>query len=159
MCQMDYSSKKDRINSNPYSNCTGENIPQDKKEKIIEMSLQGKTVDAIKEETGISKPTIYALRRNESDKFDLTDWKRKTSNIMSQIVSKGSERLLSEIENIPAGQLPLTLAILTDKIMALQDAPTVVVEHRLKVSHEDINQMIKGGEVIDLPKNPPELDA
>jgi hypothetical protein len=34
--------------------------------------------------------------------------------------------------------------------MALQDAPAVVVEHRLKVSHDDINQMLKG-EIIDLP--------
>jgi hypothetical protein len=69
---------------------------------------------------------------------------------MSQIVSRGSTRLLEEIENIPAGQLPLAIAIMTDKVLALQDAPTVVVEHRLRVSHEDINAMIKG-DVIDLP--------
>jgi hypothetical protein len=156
---MDFSSKPERINSNPYSGCTGENIPQDKKEQIMEMTMQGKPVEAIKEATGISKPTIYALTRNESDKFDLTQWKRQTTNIMSQIVSKGSQRLLDEIDNIPAGQLPLTLAILTDKIMALQDAPTVVVEHRLRVSHDDINQMIKGDKVIDLPPSTPQDGA
>lgn len=39
---------------------------------------------------------------------------------------------------------------MTDKVLALQDAPTVVVEHRLRVSHEDINAMIKG-DIIDLP--------
>lgn len=43
---------------------------------------------------------------------------------------------------------------MTDKVLALQDAPTVVVEHRLRVSHEDINAMIKG-DIIDLP--PPRI--
>lgn len=148
---MDYESKKERINSNPASGCTGASLPAATKAKIMEMTLQGKNAGQIKEETGISKPTIYALQRNEGDKFDLGQWKKTTTSVMSQIVARGSERLLSEIENIPAGQLPLTIAILTDKIMALQDAPTVVVEHRLKVSHEDINQMIRGDKVIDLP--------
>ena len=69
---------------------------------------------------------------------------------MSQIVSRGSTRLLEEIENIPAGQLPLAIAIMTDKVLALQDAPTVIVEHRLRVSHDDINAMLKG-DIIDLP--------
>lgn len=148
---MEYESKKERLNSNPASNCTGASLPDETKKKIMEMTLQGKPVTEIKEATGVSKPTIYALQRNEGDKFDLGQWKKTTTSVMSQIVARGSERLLSEIDNIPAGQLPLTIAILTDKIMALQDAPTVVVEHRLKVSHDDINQMIRGDRVIDLP--------
>ena len=148
---MDYESKKERLNSNPASGCTGASLPDETKKKIMDMTLQGKPVTEIKEATGVSRPTIYALQRNEGDKFDLGQWKKATTSVMSQIVARGSERLLSEIDNIPAGQLPLTIAILTDKIMALQDAPTVVVEHRLKVSHEDINQMIRGDRVIDLP--------
>jgi hypothetical protein len=68
--------------------------------------------------------------------------------------------LLSEIDNISPASLPLAIAIMADKVMALQDAPTIVVEHRLRVSHNDINAMIKG-EVIDIPSNPdqPKLDA
>jgi hypothetical protein len=42
---------------------------------------------------------------------------------------------------------------MTNKVMSLQDAPMVVVEHRLRVSHNDINAMIKG-EIIDLPNEP-----
>ena len=148
---MDYESKKERLNSNLSSGCTGASLPDETKKKIMDMTLQGKPVTEIREATGVSRPTIYALQRNEGDKFDLGQWKKTTTSVMSQIVARGSERLLSEIDNIPAGQLPLTIAILTDKIMALQDAPTVVVEHRLKVSHEDINQMIRGDRVIDIP--------
>jgi hypothetical protein len=73
---------------------------------------------------------------------------------MAAIVAKGSTRLLAEIENIPPGQLPLALAIMTDKVLALQDAPAVIVEHRLRVSHEDINKMLKG-DIIDLPPDNP----
>jgi len=148
--RMDFESKKDRINSNPYSGCSGKRVPQEKKQMVIDMTMAGKPVTQIQSETGLSKPTINAVQRNESDKFDLGQWKKRTTDVMSQIVARGSERLLTEIDNIPAGQLPLTIAILTDKIMALQDAPTVVVEHRLRVSHDDINAMVKG-DVIDLP--------
>lgn len=147
---MDFESKKDRINSNPYSRSSGNKVPQEKKQVVVDMTMAGKPVTQIQSETGLSKPTINAIQRNESDKFDLGQWKKRTTDVMSQIVARGSERLLTEIDNIPAGQLPLTIAILTDKIMALQDAPTVVVEHRLRVSHDDINAMVKG-EVIDLP--------
>lgn len=147
---MDFESKKDRINSNPYSGCSGKRVPQEKKQMVIDMTMAGKPVTQIQSETGLSKPTINAVQRNESDKFDLGQWKKRTTDVMSQIVARGSERLLTEIDNIPAGQLPLTIAVLTDKIMALQDAPTVVVEHRLRVSHDDINAMVKG-DVIDLP--------
>lgn len=147
---MDFESKKDRINSNPYSGCSGKTVPQEKKQIVVDMTMAGKPMHEIQGETGLSRPTINAIQRNESDKFDLGQWKKKTTDVMSQIVARGSERLLSEIDNIPAGQLPLTIAILTDKIMALQDAPTVVVEHRLRVSHDDINAMVKG-EVIDVP--------
>lgn len=147
---MDFESKKDRINSNPYSRSSGNKVPQEKKQVVVDMTMAGKPVTQIQSETGLSKPTINAIQRNESDKFDLGQWKKRTTDVMSQIVARGSERLLTEIDNIPAGQLPLTIAILTDKIMALQDAPTVVVEHRLRVSHDDINAMVKG-DVIDLP--------
>jgi hypothetical protein len=90
----------------------------------------------------------------DNKEFSLGTWKKQTAMTLSQIVSKGGQRLLSEIDNIPAGQLPLAIAIMTDKVMALQDAPVVVVEHRLRVSHNDINAFLTG-EVIDLQPTQP----
>jgi hypothetical protein len=46
--------------------------------------------------------------------------------------------------------MPVSLAILIDKIAVLQDQPTVIVESRLKISHEHLNKMLSG-EIIDLP--------
>jgi hypothetical protein len=143
---MEYESKPDRLSTNPSIQCTGKNIPQEKRKKIVEMLQDGAGTNVIKAETGVSKPSIIAIKKDTEDagKFDLGTWKRNTASLLSQIVSKGSTRLLTEIENIPAGQLPIAIAIMTDKVMSLQDAPTVVVEHRLRVSHEDINKMLRG---------------
>jgi hypothetical protein len=153
---MDYESSKDRLPTNPSIKVTGKKkVAPDKKKKIVEMLDDGAGTRAINAETGISRPTIIAIKKDLEDtgKFDLGTWKKQTASLLSQIVSKGSSRLLEEIENIPAGQLPLAIAIMTDKVMSLQDAPTVVVEHRLKVSHEDINKALRG-EIIDVtPKD------
>ena len=149
---MEYESSKERINTNPSSGCTGKKLEKEKREKVVELLNEGIGTNMISMETGVSKPTIIAIRNDTEDNngFQLGTWKKQTSVLLSQIVTRGSNRLLEEIENIPAGQLPLAIAIMTDKVMALQDAPTVIVEHRLKVSHEDINSMIRG-DIIDLP--------
>lgn len=153
---MEYQSNPDRLPTNPSINCTGKKVPKEKRKKIVDMLNDGVGTKAIVEATGVSKPSVIAIRKDEEDagKFNLGSWKKQTASLLSQIVSKGSTRLLAEIENIPAGQLPIAIAIMTDKVLALQDAPTTVVEHRLRVSHEDINKMLKGEKepiVIDVP--------
>jgi len=122
-----------------------------KKAKVVELLKDGTGTNAVVAETGVTKHAVLAIRKGLEDGqgLQLANWKKETALTLSQVVSRGSSRLLEEIENIPAGQLALTLAILTDKVLALQDAPTVIVEHRLKVSHEDINAMLKG-DIIDI---------
>lgn len=149
---MEYESSPERLSTNPSHKRTGKRLPEEKQAKIKEMLKDGAGASEIKRETGVERTTVIAMRQNmeSNNEFQLGTWKKQTATLMSQIVSRGSTRLLEEIENIPAGQLPLAIAIMTDKVLALQDAPTVVVEHRLRVSHEDINAMIKG-DIIDLP--------
>jgi len=149
---MEYESSPERLSTNPSIRCTGKEIPADKREKVKELLQDGVGTRAINAETGVSRPAIIAIKKDEEDagKFDLGTWKKQTASLLSQVVSKGSTRLLAEIENIPAGQLPLAIAIMTDKVMALQDAPTIVVEHRLRISHEDINKMLKGDKSPDI---------
>lgn len=150
---MEYESKPERLSGNPSHKRTGKRLPQEKQDKIVDMLKSGNGTTEIQRETGISKPTIISMRENleSSGEFKLGTWKKNTSALMSQIVTMGSERLLEEIDDIPVGQLPLAIAIMTDKVLALHDAPTVVVEHRLRVSHEDINSMLKG-DVVDVPE-------
>lgn len=157
---MEYKSKQTLLSTNPIAGNNGNSLSKEKREEILKLVADGKSNEEIAEITGVSRPTIIAFKKNEiANGFNLTEWKRKTSSALAGIVSQGSERLTEEINNIPAGQLPIALAILIDKVVALQDAPTVVVEHRLRVSHEDINDMIKNKvdkTVIDItPKDQP----
>jgi hypothetical protein len=149
---MEYESSKERISTNPNIQVTGKKIAKEKRDKVIELLKDGQGTSAVVEATGVSKPTVIAIRKDTEDNkgFELGTWKKQTAHLLSQIVTRGSTRLLDEIENIPAGQLPLAIAIMVDKVQALQDAPTVIVEHRLRVSHEDINSMLKG-DIIDVP--------
>lgn len=148
---MEYKSSKDRLSTNPSERTKGKNMDKDKKAKVIALLNDGTGTNAVVAETGATKHAVLAIRKGIEDGqgLQLATWKKETALTLSQVVSRGSTRLLEEIENIPAGQLALTLAILTDKVLALQDAPTVIVEHRLRVSHEDINSMLKG-DIIDV---------
>ncbi len=159
-------SSPDRLPTNPSKK--GFNLKKldpAKRAKAIEMMDAGETMAGISRELAIGKDTAIAIRRQEEDKrggLDINTWKKKTAATLSEVVNRGAQRLLDgEIENIPAGQLPLALAILTDKVLALQEAPAVIVEHRLRVSHEDINRMLRGeAEVIDIPsQNNPQIGA
>lgn len=148
---MEYESSKERLSTNPSIQVTGKKIAKEKRDKVIAALSDGQGTSAVAESTGVSKASVIAIRKDTEDNkgFELGTWKKQTANLLSQIVTRGSTRLLDEIENIPAGQLPLAIAIMVDKVAALQDAPTVIVEHRLRVSHEDINSMLKG-DIIDI---------
>jgi hypothetical protein len=162
---MDYKSDPERLSTNPSKGRrVASKLDKDKKAKVKELLQDGTALRAIEKETGIARTTIRGVRNEMEDnkEFNLGTWKKQTAMTLSQIVSKGGERLLSEIDNISPAQLPLAIAIMADKVLSLQDAPTVVVEHRLRVTHNDINALIKG-EVIDIPSTPakdqPKLDA
>lgn len=144
--RMEYESKPDRLSTNPSVQCNGKNLPKEKRKKVIDLLHDGVGTAEVARQAEVSKQSVIAIRKDEEDagKFNLGTWKKNTAALLSQIVSKGSNRLLSEIENIPAGQLPIAIAIMTDKVLALQDAPTTVVEHRLRVSHDDINKILRG---------------
>jgi hypothetical protein len=148
---MEYESSKERLSTNPSLQVTGKKIPKEKRDKVISALQDGQGTSAVVEATGVSKATVLAIRKDTEDNkgFELGTWKKQTANLLSQIVTKGSTRLLDAIDDIPAGQLPLAIAIMVDKVAALQDAPTVIVEHRLRVSHEDINSMLKG-DIVDI---------
>lgn len=148
---MEYESSKERLSTNPSLQVTGKKIAKEKRDKVVAALQDGQGTSAVVEATGVSKATVLAIRKDTEDNkgFELGTWKKQTANLLSQIVTKGSTRLLDAIDDIPAGQLPLAIAIMVDKVAALQDAPTVIVEHRLRVSHEDINSMLRG-DIIDI---------
>lgn len=153
----DFESKHELLPTNTSGGVNGNGIAPEKRDLILRLYGEGKTNEQVAMLAGVSKPVCIAIKKKAgSGGLDVAEWKRQISAMFAGIVHKGAERLVTDIENIPAGQLPLALAILTDKILALQDTPTTIVEHRLKVTHEDINKLLKG-EVIDI--SPKQIDT
>lgn len=118
---------------------------------------QGISNRRITEQTGISCHTVRAIKKDMDDKgmFPHGTWRRNEAKKLSEIVSMGTSRLLDEIDDVPVGQLPLLVAIMTDKALLLQGEATVVTEHKVTVTHKDLNDMLLGQkDVVDLDEIP-----
>lgn len=157
---MEYKSDKERLSTNPSSGRrVASKLDPEKKKKVKSLLKDGVSTRTIQKNTGVARTTIKGVRNEMEDnnEFQLGNWKKQTASTLAKFVSAGSTRLLSEIDNIPVGQLPLAIAIMTDKIMGLQDAPTTIVEHRLKISHEEINTLITGA-IIDVTNSSEQIE-
>ena len=153
---MEYESKPERI-KNTQTNSKGSQIDPERRRICEDMIKNGVTRDEIREKTGLAEHTITAIRQGMEGLPD-KDWKKSVADKLKSVVWKGASKLDAEIENVSTSQLPVALAILIDKIAILQDQPTAVVEHRMvKITHEDINKMIRAEEIIDI--TPKSLDT
>lgn len=139
---MEYKSNPDRIQK--YTK--GGSLSKEKRDSIEAMTKEGKSVEFIAEKMGVKPDTIQGAMQVISDQkgLDVASWKKEMSQNLANTATRLAQRLDDNIDSLPIGQIPLAIAILVDKVQVLQDAPTVVVEHRLRVSHDDINAMIRG---------------
>ena len=150
---MEYKSQSERI-SNTQTNSKATQIDPERKKRCEEMIKEGIPRDDIRKETGLAEHTITAIRQQMEGVPD-KDWKKSVADKLKSVVWKGANKLEGEIETISPSQLPVALAILIDKIAVLQDQPTAIVEQRMiKITHEDINKMLKA-DVIDINPTPP----
>jgi len=125
---------------------TGNQIPEEKREAIINDLQEGLGVVAVAKKHETSTHAVTALKNkieDEADGFNLVSWKKSTAATLSHFVSKGSERLVREIDDMPLASLPIAIAVAIDKIQALHDQPQTVVEHRLRIDQGTINELLK----------------
>lgn len=125
---------------------TGNQIPEEKREAIINDLQEGLGVVAVAKKHETSTHAVTALKNkieDEADGFNLVSWKKSTAATLSHFVSKGSERLVKEIDDMPLASLPIAIAVAIDKIQALHDQPQTVVEHRLRIDQGTINELLK----------------
>ena len=150
---MEYESKPERI-KNTQTNSKGSQIEPERRRICEDMIKNGVPRDEIREKTGLAEHTITAIRQGMEGLPD-KDWKRSVADKLKSVVWKGASKLEDEIDTVSPSQLPVALAILIDKIAILQDQPTAVVEHRMvKITHEDINRMLRAEEIIDITPKP-----
>jgi len=125
---------------------TGNQIPDEKREAIINDLQEGLGVVAVAKKHETSTHAVTALKNkieDEADGFNLVSWKKSTAATLSHFVSKGSERLVKEIDDMPLASLPIAIAVAIDKIQALHDQPQTVVEHRLRIDQGSLNELLR----------------
>ena len=128
--------------NNEQFNKAGSSLPKPAVRIAERLLKDGKTVEETSKIVAVRKQTIVNIRKQmEVDgKLELGSWKREVAGDIAEFVRKGAARLVNNVENIPIGQLPMALAIAIDKVRDLADAPTVTVEHRLKISQDELNK-------------------
>ena len=125
---------------------TGNQIADEKREAIINDLQEGLGVVAVAKKHETSTHAVTALKNkieDEADGFNLVSWKKSTAATLSHFVSKGSERLVREIDDMPLASLPIAIAVAIDKIQALHDQPQTVVEHRLRIDQGSLNELLR----------------
>jgi hypothetical protein len=138
---MEYKSKDEIISNDQKQNHTGERIPEETRSKIQEMLKQGSTQKEIIAETGVSQHTVVGIRK-AMPALDEKTWKKSVVDTLRHVVNRGANRLQEEIDDIPITSMPISLAVLIDKINVLSDQPTAVTEHRMRITHEELNNWI-----------------
>ena len=144
---MDFKSKQEIISNDQTQNHTGERLPEELRNKIKQMLADGASQRNIQAETGVSAHTVVGIRKS-MPALDEKGWKKEVVEKLRNVVSRGASRLSDEIDDIPITAMPVSLGILIDKINVLNDQPTAVVEHRMRITHDEINNILQDIEII-----------
>lgn len=134
----------------------GSKLPKPAKKKAEKLLQNGVPPSEVAALTGVDRHVVADIRKNLEDegKLDILAFKRRTAARLASFIGKAVERLDSEVENIPIGQLMLPTAIAIDKLNGLSEAtPTVNIKAELRISADDINRMLSPT-VIDVSSLP-----
>jgi len=104
---------------------------------------------------GISRNTVNAIREVMEARGELEPLKKEITRRLNRCVIYSIENLEEALHDgkIAAGSLPIAVAVLLDKKLALEGAPTARIEHitSRKISHDELNAWLES-----LPSaNPP----
>jgi hypothetical protein len=134
----------------------GSKAPKPAKKKAEKLLQNGVPPSEVAALTGVDRHVVADIRKNLEDegKLDILAFKRRTAARLASFIGKAVERLDSEVENIPIGQLMLPTAIAIDKLNGLTEAtPTVNIKAELRISADDINKMLSPT-IIDVTSLP-----
>ncbi len=156
---MDTDPQYERLDDTPKE--AGRTLPPATKKRIENLLKQGVAPAETARLVAVEGDVVRGIRNNLQDagQLDMLAFKRRTAARLASFIDKGLNRLDSEVDSIPIGQLMLSAAIAIDKLEKVTDAaPTVNVKAELKISADDINKLLGYGPIIDIPpeKKPPE---
>jgi len=122
--------------STPHAH-TGEQVPEETREKVLEYLAKGGGIHEAAKECRLNVRTVMAIRTREvkdNPKFAQAYYSTRTPARLLHLANQAMDRMEEEMQSLPAGVLPVVMGVALDKYLALSGQASQVVEHRHSVS-------------------------
>jgi transcriptional regulator with XRE-family HTH domain len=124
-------------------------LTQERADAVVEGIIENKSLEKIAEATGLSPHTAFKLIRGVKVPVDYPeneeDWRKDVTGFLEVAIWKGTKRLAeSSIMLIDDRTLPVSVAVLTDKLAVIRGQPTSIhLAMTASVSHRDLMKDLK----------------
>lgn len=120
--------------SKPKGQYTGERIPGAKYRAIVDLAPQGRQIDRIAREAGVTWRTAKAVVKRESRQIAAR--KQELLEQSLRIARRAANRIEDNIDKLPVGQLIPAYGVAVDKIAALSSDPLTQTQQNLHLHLE-----------------------
>ena len=90
----------------------------------------GKSLVSIQRDNHAGSESVGRIKNELMTAGELKDWKRRTAGKAAALAERMIDKMGAELDNMKASSLPIPAAVLIDKVSALSDQPSQIVEHR-----------------------------
>ena len=126
-----------------------DSLTQEKADIVVDGLLHNKSLEQIADDAGVSKTTAFKLIRGVKVPVDYPEdeegWRRDVTGFLEVAIWKGTRRLAeSSISLIDDRNLPVAVAVLTDKLSVIKGQPTSIhLAMTASVNHRDLMADLK----------------
>lgn len=128
-------------------------LTQERADAVVEGIIENKSLEKIAEAAGVSPATAFKLVRGVKVPIDYPEteeeWRKDVTGFLEVAIWRGTKRLAeSSIMLIDDRTLPVSVAVLTDKLAVIRGQPTSIhLAMTASVSHRDLMKDLKERDV------------
>ena len=123
--------------SKPKGQYTGERIPGSKYRAIVDLAAQGRQIDRIAREAGVTWRTAKAVVKRESRQ--IAERKQELLEQSLRIARRAANRIEDNIDKLPVGQLIPAYGVAVDKIAVLSSDSLAQTQQNLHVHLQSVD--------------------
>lgn len=134
-------------------------LTQDIADQVVDGVLTNKSLATIASETGLTNGTAFKLIRGVKVPADYPEteeaWKNDVISFMEVAIWKGTKRLaINGMDEIDSRTIPISVAILTDKLGIMKGQPTSIQAHlSLTANHRDLMKELGSKHAVEVETN------
>jgi hypothetical protein len=119
-------------------------IPAKKRKRLEMLLMEGKSTKdaAFLVETKRQDATVVKRELEAEGKLDLPKVKKEIAENLASFAVSASKRLRDEVGDMPIGKLAIDTAIAIDKLRDLAEGQTILVEKRMVITQDEINNLL-----------------